>query len=207
MGIPLVCVKTVLACCFVQDTHTKLGHGRDVLQLLHNILSEFYIPGIEKMIIQMKKSCPRCLRLNKKCFSAFEDDVPDLIKTIQPPFSYCQADIFRPIFAYINSVPMKHWVLVLLCLTSRAVHLEMLHNYTAVSITRGFQRTFALQGIPHIIWIDAGLSIDKSGKDLTQSEIKVVSELNIKYAAIEFRATLPKHHEGIGAVERIIGVI
>ena len=32
-------------------------------------------------------------------------------------------------------------------------------------------------------------------------------ELNIKFTAIEFRATLPKHHEGIGAVERVIGVI
>ena len=32
-------------------------------------------------------------------------------------------------------------------------------------------------------------------------------ELNIKFAGIEFKATLPKHHEGIGAVERIIGVI
>ena len=75
------------------------------------------------MIVQMKKSCPGCLRLNKKCFSTFEDNVPDLIKTIQPPFSYCQADIFGPIFANANSVPMKPWVLVNLCHTSRAVHL------------------------------------------------------------------------------------
>ena len=44
-------------------------------QLLHNILSEFYIPGVKKMIIQLKKSCPGSLRLNKKCFSAFEDNV------------------------------------------------------------------------------------------------------------------------------------
>ena len=34
-----------------------------------------------------------------------------------------------------------------------------------------------------------------------------MSELNIKFAAIEFRATLPKRHEGIGAVKRIMGVI
>ena len=132
---------------------------------------------------------------------------PDLIKTIQPPFSYCQANIFGPIFAYINAVPMKSWVLVNLCLTSREVLLEMLHSYTAVSITRGFRRTFALQGIPCIIWIDAGLNIVKSGKDLAQSEVKIVSELNIKFAAIEFKATLPKHHEGIRAVQRVIGVI
>ena len=118
--------------------------------------------------------------------------MPDLIKTIQPPFSYCQADIFGPIFAYINSIPTKRWMLVSLCLNSRAVYLELLHSYTAMSITRGFRRTFALRGISRIIWIDTGLNIVKSGKDLAQSEVKVVSELNIKFAAVEFRATLPK---------------
>ena len=143
------------------------------------------------MIVQMKKSCPGCLRLNEKCFSACKDDEPNLIKTILPPVSYCQADIFGPILAYANAIPMKRWVLVILCLTSRAVHLEMFHSYTAVSITRGFRRTFALQGIPLIIWIDAGLNIVKSGKDLTQSEVKVVSELNIKFAAIELELLSP----------------
>ena len=123
-----------------------------------------------------------------------------LIKTIQPPFSYLQADIFGPIFAYIYSVPMKHWVLVNLCLTSIAVHMKMLHSYNAMSITRGFRRTFALRGLPCIIWIEAGLNIVKSGKDLVQPEVKIVSELSIKFASIEFRATLPKHHEGIEAV-------
>ena len=71
-----------------------------------------------------------------------EDDVPNLIKTIQPPFSYCKADIFGPILAYNDSIPVKHWILVNLCLTSRAVHQELLHHYTSLSITRGFRRTF-----------------------------------------------------------------
>ena len=111
------------------------------------------------------------------------------------------------LLAYNDTTPMKRWILVNLCLTSRVVHLEMLHSYTAKSITRGFRRTFSLRGVPRITWIDAGLNIVKSGKDLTSTEVKVVSELNIKFAAIEFKPTLPKHHEGIGAVERVIGVI
>ena len=87
------------------------------------------------------------------------------------------------------------------------VHLEILHNYRAQSITRGFNRAFALRGTPHIIWIDAGLNIVKAGKDLVNTEMKVISNLNLKFTSIEFRVTLPKHHAGIGAVERIIGSI
>ena len=37
--------------------------------------------------------------------------------------------------------------------------------------------------------------------------MKVISGLNLKFETIEFRVTLPKHHQGIGAVERIIGSI
>ena len=37
--------------------------------------------------------------------------------------------------------------------------------------------------------------------------MKVLSDLNLKFESIEFRVTLPKHHAGIAAVERIIGSI
>ena len=180
--------------CFTPHAHLKLGQCRDMLQVLHKILSEFYIPGVRKMVTQLKKSCPGCLRLNKKSFFSYAADMPDVLKSIQTPISYTQADIFGPIFVYNNDIQLKRWVLVNLCLTSRAVHLEVLHSYTALSMTRGFRRTFALRGTPGI---NTGLNIVKSGKNLTQSKIKVVSVLNIKFAAIEFRATLPKHHKGL----------
>ena len=41
------------------------------------------------MITDLKKSCLGCIKLNNKPFSAFEGDVPDVLKTIQPPFTYC----------------------------------------------------------------------------------------------------------------------
>ncbi len=152
IGVPLICKKTILAKCILSDAHTDLGHGRDVLQVLTHIQTSFFIPGIRKMITALKKSCPGCIKLNKIPFAAFEADVPDVLKSIQPPFSYCQADIFGPVFAQKDGIKIKRWILVILCLSSRGVHLEVLHNYSAQSITRGFNRTFALRGTPRIIW-------------------------------------------------------
>ena len=102
---------------------------------------------------------------------------------------------------------LKRWVLMVLCPFSRVVHLEILHNYSSQSISRGFRRTFAWRGTPRTIWIDVGLNIVKAGKDLINTEMKVISALNLKFTSIEFKVTLPKHHAGIGAVERIIGSI
>ena len=69
IGVPLVCKKTVLANCIVKDAHAELGHGLDVLQVLSHIQSKFFIPGVRKMITDMKKSCPGCIMLNKKPFA------------------------------------------------------------------------------------------------------------------------------------------
>ena len=124
----------------------------------------------------------------------------------QPPFNYCQADIFGPIFAHQDGQQLKRWVVVLR-LSSRGVHLEIIHNYSAQSISRGLCRTFALRGNPRIIWINAGLNIVKAGKDLIDTDMKVISGLNLQFETIKFRVTLPKHHQGIEAVERIIGSI
>ena len=175
--------------CIVQDAHVKLGHGRDVLQTLSTILAEFYIPGARKLILQIKKTCPGCLKISKKRFSAAEADMPEVLKTIQPLFCYCQADIFGPILAHNSASPTKRWVLVVLFLSSQAIHLELLHNYSALSITMGFRRTFALRGTFPIIWIDKGLNITRADKDLIQYELKVVSALNIKFSAIELKVT------------------
>ena len=83
------------------------------------------------MITDMKKSCPGCLQLNKRNFTAFEADVPDVLKMVQPPFSFCQADIFGPVLASQGEISLKRWVLVVLCLSSPAVHLEILQSSTS----------------------------------------------------------------------------
>ena len=179
-----VSIPVLVSCSFVRwlswqnaslILNSYLGHGWDILQVLSHIQAKFFIPGVRKMITDLKKSCPGCIKLNNKPFSAFEADIPDVLKTIQPPFTYCQADIFGPILAHQDGQQLKRWVLVVLCLSSHKVHLEILHKYSTQCISRGFRRTFALRGTPRIIWIDAGLNIMKAGKNLIETEMKVIT--------------------------------
>ena len=60
--------------------------------MLNSILTEFYPLGVRKMVTQLKKSCPGCLKLNKKSFLSYK------------------ADIFSPIFADNGENQLKHWV-------------------------------------------------------------------------------------------------
>ena len=65
-------------------------------------------------------------------------------------------------------------------------------------------RAFSTRSQPRVVWVDAGLNIIRAGKG---SEEILIPNLNTKFAGVEFRTTLPKHHEAIGAVERVKGII
>jgi len=207
IGIPLVCKDSILATCIIKDAHQSLGHARDWIQVQSAIGLEFYIPGAKKLIDKERDSCAGCTRLTPQQFTAFESDVKDNLKKMNAPFTYCQADLFGPEYVYNEEGSEKRWVLVLMCLTCRAVHLEMLENYSASSINMALIRAFSTRSQPRVVWVDAGLNIIRAGKDVQASEEILIPNLNTKFAGVEFRTTLPKHHEAIGAVERVIGII
>ena len=54
---------------------------------------------------------------------------------------------------------VKRWVLVVICLSCRGIHLESLERYNTVSLLAGFERFFARRGRPRIIWVDAGTNL------------------------------------------------
>ena len=203
-GVPLIPSKTILAQCIIKDAHRDLGHARDYLQVLSHLTLRYFIPGARKLIYQERKKCAGCARINPKNFQAFEKDIPNNLKRMNPPFTYCQSDIFGPETIFNTTEPEKRWILITICLSSRAIHMEPLHTSNSNSITMAFTRLFSIRGTPKIIWIDAGLNIIKSGREIAQNSTSNIPGLNLKFQNIEFRSTLPKHHEGVGAVERII---
>ena len=213
IGVPLVSSTSILAKCIIRDLHRETGHARDWLRAASILQHKFYLPGAKKLIEKFKQNCLGCKKIKPTQFQACESDVPDNLKKTQAPFTFIMADLFGPEKVFnkqihgLESFPEKRWILVTMCLSSRAIHLEVLHSYSASSISMAFIRTFGIRGYPKIVWTDSGINILKAGKDMTESETSVVPELNLKFSSIEFRYALPKHHEGIGAVERVIGFI
>ena len=111
-----------------------------ILQVLSYKQVKFLIPGVFKMIADVKKSCPSSIKLCKKSFPDFNADVPNILHTVHPLFLF-----FSPILASQDNVQLKRWILVVLC------ELSIWKSYSSQSITRGFRRTFAWRGTPDII--------------------------------------------------------
>jgi len=49
----------------------------------------------------------------------------------------------------------KAWILVIACMTFRAVHLEVLRDQSYESLMLALRRTFALYGIPRYVRLDS----------------------------------------------------
>ena len=67
---------------------------------------------------------------------------------LQPsaPFSYCGYDCFGPIYVKDGRKELKRYGLIFTCMSSRAVHIEMLDNMTTDAFINGLRCFIAIRG-------------------------------------------------------------
>ena len=56
------------------------------------------------------------------------------------PFAHTGLDYFRPIYIKYSGETRKRWVCLFTCLVTRAIHLEVIEDMTAVEFLYAFRR-------------------------------------------------------------------
>jgi IS30 family transposase len=65
-----------------------------------------------------------------------------------PPFTHVGLDNFGPLFATEGTSASKKWVSLFTCLTTRAVHLELVESQSAEHFLTALRRLIAVRGLP-----------------------------------------------------------
>ena len=74
-----------------------------------------------------------------------------------PPFSNTAIDMFGPLYIKLNRKTLKEaQVVIFTCMTSRAVHLELVNDKTADAFLMAFRRLASLRGHLRVCWSDCG---------------------------------------------------
>ena len=95
------------------------------------------------------------------------DDLPlERLGYRQPPFANCGVDYFGPFYVTIRRNSEKRWGFLFTCMTTRAVHLEIVPSMDASSCVIGIERFIARRGTPSVIWSDNGTNFVASAKEL-----------------------------------------
>ncbi|XP_038594061.1 uncharacterized protein LOC119917719 [Micropterus salmoides] len=167
-----------------------------------------WILGGKTLISSVLHKCVTCRRLRGKLEEQFMADLPpERLKTC-PPFTYVGIDVFGPWSISTRrtrggQAESKRWAIMFSCMSSRAVHIEVIEAMDTSSCINALRRFFALRGPAKQLLSDCGNNFIGARKELGMDK-RLQKFLSEQGCIWEFN---PPHasHMG-GSWERMIGV-
>ena len=155
---------------FIEFVHSSNGHTH-LKQTQHILQLEYWILSAGSVIKKIIRRCFDCRR--QSAFAEFPEmsDLPIYRFPIEQPFPFQQTglDVFGPFASKTTSHSYnKRYGLILTCLTTRAVHLEMCTDLSVDACMKALCRFFSRRGKPHLLISDNGTNFTASEKELLQ---------------------------------------
>lgn len=117
----------------VREVHVRFHHCNHATVLLE-VRRRFYIPGLRRLVRRVVNSCSRCKLLFPRTEQPQMGVLPDARAMVGwKAFSFCGVDYFGPLEVAIGRRREKRWVSLFTCLTTRAIHMEIVDSLSADS--------------------------------------------------------------------------
>lgn len=192
-----------------QHYHALAHSGIEwTLSLLREV---FWIVKGRRLVRKVIDSCITCKRLFRKPLSQYMADLPiERISPDQPAFTFVGTDVFGPFHVVYRRSTVKRYGVIFTCMSSRAVHLEVVDTLEADSFLNAFRRFTARRGVPKTMFSDNGTNFIAAETELKQAWAKHRAETLYRFTAqkcIEWRFNPPSAPHMGGAWERLVGVI
>ena len=198
----------------IKHYHEKVQHqGRHfTLGLIRS--SGFWIVGGKRAVNSAINNCIKCKKLRGRQQTQKMADLPIDRLTPAPPFSYVGLDVFGPWLVSARRTRggmanSKRWAVLFTCLTTRAIHIEVIESMDASCFINALRRFLALRGPAVQFRSDCGTNFVGARNEL-QSSLKEMDDGAIQsYLATEgcswiFNAPHASHVGGVW--ERMIGM-
>ncbi|XP_070182296.1 uncharacterized protein [Littorina saxatilis] len=135
------------------DLHERIAHqGRNMT--INEIRSKgFWITGCRHVVSSL---ISKCIKQRGKGKTQKMADLPEERVDASPPFTHCGLDCFGPFMIKEGRKELKRYGLLITCMASRAVHIEVLDDMSTDSFLNGLRCFIALRGKVRTIFSDQG---------------------------------------------------
>lgn len=173
--------RTRLSWLIMQQAHVDTMHGGVQLMMAH-IRNEYWITCLRSELKMIISRCPVCLRHKGRTSQQIMADLP--ASRIRParPFRSVGVDMAGPFNIKLSrriimstrsrsalDLDLKGYVVVFVCMVTRAVHLDAVMELSADAFLAAFQRFVARRGNPQLICSDNGKNFVLADKELKKA--------------------------------------
>ena len=214
---PIILSNHPFAYSLVRHLHSEAKHQGS--HITSDVIRQagYYLVGGTAIIKKLINQCFLYRKLRGKLATQFVSDLPiDHLQDV-PPFENVGLDCFGPFFikggrATRNTcASTKIWVLIFVCLPSRAIHLEVLEGLDTSSFINALFRFSAIRGTCRFIRSDQGTNFVGACPLLDNIDLNKVSSTIKSKKDITWQMNPPhsSHHGGvwerrIGSVRRVL---
>ena len=152
------------------------------------------------------RECVSCRRLRGATETQLMGQLPKERLEPTPPFTNIGVDAFGPFHVKDRRTELKRWGLIITCLYSRAIHIEMLDDMTTDQFIQALRRFTALRGPITSVTCDNGSNF-VGMKNLMDKQIDAADAKLKEYLLqnrVEFKFNSPSASHQAGATERLI---
>ncbi|KAL7849158.1 hypothetical protein SRHO_G00207810 [Serrasalmus rhombeus] len=179
------------------------GRGMTMNALLSNGI---WILGCSKAVSSHVYKCTTCRKLRRSPEQQRMADLPEDRMETTPPFTYCGMDCFGPFYIKERRKELKRYGLLLTCMCSRAVHIEMLDDLTTDAFINALRSFIAIRGMVRQIRCDQGTNFVGARREFAEA-LKEEDQEKLKELGCEFIMNTPASSHMGGVWERQIRTI
>ena len=149
---PIILPKNHFSLLLTKQKHIDMKHA-GVNQLITSVRNKYWIVGLRSIAKKVKRQCLACQKLEVR--SCQENMAPIMAERLRqkPPFGIIGIDYAGPIYCR-DTQNKKYYVLLITCVTIRAIHLELVESLTVSDFLLAFRRFVARRGLPAVIHSD-----------------------------------------------------
>ena len=187
---------------FLEHLHEKHYHqGVEYLRAL--IQQKFAIVKLRTTMRTIQTRCVTCRKRKAETLTPIMADLPkERLAFGSRPFTNTGLDYFGPFYVSVKRSTEKRWGFLFTCLTTRAVHFEVVPSMDTSSCVMGIERFVARRGIPSVIWSDNGTNFVATEKEFLQNILQgnhqsIAESMVKKGVNWKFNPPSAPHHGGV----------
>ena len=199
---PIIPHEHPIAEKIVRFTHEKTAHsGREYV--VAEIRRKYWITGVRGLVKRVLRKCMTCRRQDARpCEQQMGDLPPDRVTSGGPAFVSVGVDYFGPIAVKRGRGREKRYGCLFTCLSSRAVHIEVVESLDTDSFINCLQRFIARRGLPELIRSDNGRNFVGAERELRNGlqaweQEKIEGDLSEKGVRWIFNTPTASHMGGV----------